>query len=157
MDRNIPPKGVVVPRVNNYARNSQFSPNCQQSLPRMVFTSGIEFMNSFELFGTSFRQDEVGQRNKTQRTFVDDIDAIAYGVEAWFEENTGYSENVAETTVEIARKLGVPENEIRKWATHRATFNVERVKLIKSLLQRLRSGSPADRLKTGSIKRSNPR
>jgi len=129
---------------------------CQQSLPGIVFTSGIEFMNSFELFGTNFRQDEIGQQNRTQRTFIDDIDAIAYGVEAWFEENTSYSENVAETTVEIARKLGVPEDEIRKWAARRSTSNVERVKLIKSLLQRLRSNSPADGLKTGSIKRSNP-
>ena len=92
---------------------------------------------------------------KNRRTFIDDIDAIACGVEAWFEENTGYSESVAETTVEIARKLGVPEGEIKRWVAHRSTFNAERVKLIKSLLQGPRASSPADGLKTGSIKRSN--
>ena len=113
-------------------------------------------MNSFELFGTNIRQDEIGQQTKrTQRTFIDDIDAIAYGVEAWFEENTGYFESVVETTVEIARKLGVPEDEIRRWAARRSTFNAERVKLIKSLLQRPRAIPPAGGLKTGSIKRSN--
>ena len=102
-------------------------------------------------------EDKVKQQiEKTRDTFIGDIDAIAYGVEAWFEENTGYSESVAEMTVEIARKLGVPEDEIRRWVARRSTFNVERVKLIKSLLQRLWASSPADGLKTGSIKRSNP-
>lgn len=86
----------------------------------------------------------------------DDIDAIAYGVEAWFEENTGYSRSVAETTVEIARKLGVPENEIRRWADRRSVFNMEKVKLIKSLLQRLGASPPDGGLKTGKIKRGNP-
>jgi hypothetical protein len=158
MDRDIPPKGVVVPRVNNYAINSQFWPNCQQSLSGIVFISGIEFMNSFELFGTNIRQGEIGQQIKrTQRTFNDDIDAIAYGVETWFGENTGYFENVAETTVEIARKLGVPEDEIRRWAARRSTFNVERVRSIKSLLQRKRSSSPADGLRAGSINRNKTR
>ena len=91
-----------------------------------------------------------------RHTFIDDIDAIAYGVEAWFEENTGYSKSMAETTVEIARKLGVPEDEIRIWATRRSIFNTEKVKLIKSLLQRLRVSSPGDGLKTVNIKRGNP-
>jgi hypothetical protein len=110
----------------------------------VVITSGTKGqpMNTFDLFGTNVREDEIGQQTKrTQRTFIDDIDAIAYGVEAWFEENTGYYKSVAETTVEIARKLGVPEDEIRRWATHRSTFNAERVKLIKSLLQRPRVSS----------------
>ena len=125
----------------------------------VVITSGVkgQFMNTFDLFGTNIREDEIGQQAKrTRRTFIDDIDAIAYGVETWFEENTGYSESVAEATVEIARKLGVPEDEIRRWAARRSTFNAERVKLIKSLLQRPRASSPAGGLKTGSIKRSNP-
>lgn len=87
---------------------------------------------------------------------IDDIDAIAYGVEAWFEENTGYSKGVAETTVEIARKLGVPEDEIRRWAARQSTLNTEKVKLIKSLLQRVGASSPGGGLKTGNTKRGNP-
>jgi hypothetical protein len=156
VDSKIPPKGVVVPRVNNYAIHSQLSSFCQQSLSGIVFTSGIEFMNIYELFGTNFRQGEIGQKNRTQRTFIDDIDAIAYGVEAWFGENTGYFENVAETTMEIARKLGVPEDEIRRWAVRRSTFNAQRVKPIKSILQRLYSSPSADKLKTEGINRSKP-
>jgi hypothetical protein len=114
-------------------------------------------MNIFDLSGANIREDKIGQQTKRkQHTFINDIDAIAYGVEAWFEENTGYSESVVETTVEIARKLGVPEDEIRRWAARRSTFNVERAKLIKSLLQRPRVSSSADGLKIGSIKRSNP-
>ena len=152
--------GVVIPRVNNYARNSQLSPNCQQRLPGIVVIAfGIkgQLMNIFDLSGANIREDKIGQQTKrTQHTFINDIDAIAYGVEAWFEENTGYSESVVETTVEIARKLGVPEDEIRRWAARRSTFNAERAKLIKSLLQRPRVSSSADGLKTGSIKRSNP-
>lgn len=102
-------------------------------------------------------EDKVEQKTrKPQRTFLDDLDAIAYGVEAWFEENTDSFRNMSETTVGIARKLGVPEDEIRRWAARRSTFDAEKVKLIKSLLQRLRASSPADGLKTRNIKRSNP-
>jgi len=101
-------------------------------------------------------KDKVEQKiERTRHNFLDDIDAIAYGVEAWFEENTGYSKSVAEATIEIARKLGVPEYEIRRWTARRSTFNAERVKLIKSLLRGPRASPPAEGLKTGSI-RSNP-
>jgi len=145
--------GVVVPGVNNYAIYSQLSLLCQQSLLAIVvFTSEIGFMNSFDLFGNSFRQDENGQQNRTRRTFTDDINAIAYGVEAWFEENSGYSENVTEMTIEIARKLGVPENEIRKWVARRSTFNAERVKPMRSLLQRLYSSPATDELRIRNIR-----
>jgi len=107
-------------------------------------------MNSYDLFGSKVKQDGIGQHNRTQRTFTDDINAIAYGVAAWFEENTGYSENITGITIEIARKLGVPEKEIRKWAARRSTFNAERVKPIKTLLEKLYLNSPADGLKAGA-------
>ena len=97
-----------------------------------------------------------GQTKETLHTFLDDMDAIAYGVQAWFEENTGYSRRVTETTIDIARALEIPEDEIKRWAARRSTFNAQRVRPIKSILQRLRSSPPADGLKTGSIKRSNP-
>jgi len=141
--------GVAVPTINNYARDSLLSPNCQRDLLEIVvITSGIELMDSFELFGTSIGQDEIRQQNKrTQRSFTDDINAIACGVEAWFEENTSHSANVAGMTIEIARKLGVPEKEIRKWAARRSTFNSGRVRPIKSLLERLHLDPPAERLR----------
>lgn len=153
MNRKTTPMGVVVPTVSNYAIYSQLSPDCQQDLLEVVVISGIkgQLMNSFELFGTSFDEDEIGQQNSRRRTFIDDINAIACGVEAWFEENTGHSENVAGMTIEIARKLGVPEGEIKKWAARRSSFNVERVRPIRSLLQRLYS-SPAGGLRMRDIK-----
>ncbi len=150
--------GVVIPKVNNYAINSQLSRN-QSSLPRIVVidsrTKG-QFMKTFDLSGTSSREDKIGQQTKgTRHTFINDIDAIAYGVEAWFEENTDCSKGVAETTAEIARKLGVPEDEIRRWATRRSAFNTEKVKQVKSLLRRLGVSSPGGGLKTGDIKWGN--
>ena len=148
MDGKITPMGVVVPGVNNYAIYSQLSPALQRSLLEIVvFASGIEgqLMNSFELFGTDFGQDDIGQQNKkTQRTFIDDINAIAYGVAAWFEENAGYSENVTGMTIEIARKLGVPEREIGKWAARRSNLNAQRVKPIRALMQKLCSEPATD-------------
>jgi hypothetical protein len=90
--------------------------------------------------------DKIGQRTKkTRRTFLDDMDSIAYGVEAWFEENSGYTRRVTEATVDIAQKLGVPENEIRRWVAYRLNCSTEKSRVVKSLLERLQAGSPADR------------
>lgn len=113
-------------------------------------------MKSFELFGTDFGQDDIRQQNKgAQRTYIDDINAIACGVAAWFEENAGYSENVTGMTVEIARKLGMPEKDINKWAARRLNLNAVRIKPIRSLLERLCSepavGGPKKMTKTGEV------
>lgn len=86
-------------------------------------------------------------RNKPRKprlTFVDDIDAIAYGVEAWLEENTGYSRRVTEVTGDIARKLAVPEDEIKRWIASRLIHDTEKSSVIKSLLQRVSGSSPAE-------------
>jgi len=87
-------------------------------------------------------EDKVeGQTEKTHHTFLDNMDSIAYGVEAWFEENTGYSRRVAETTVAIARALGVPASDIKRWASSRSVRDTEKGRVIKSLLQRLQQSS----------------
>jgi hypothetical protein len=139
-------KGVVLPEVNNYAIYSQLSPICQHSLLEIaVVASGIEgqLMKSFELFGADFGQDDIRQHNNgTERTYIDDINAIACGVAAWFEENAGYSQSVTGMTVEIARKLGVPEKDIKKWTVRRMSLDAGRVKPIRSLLERLGSERP---------------
>jgi hypothetical protein len=151
VETKITPMGVVLPEVNNYAIYSQLSPICQHSLLEIaVVASGIEgrLMKSFELFGADFGKDDIRQQNKgTQRTFIDDINAIACGVAAWFEENSGYSENVTGVTAEIARKLGVPEKDIKKWAARRTTLNTGRVKPIRSILERLCPEPDAGELK----------
>ena len=77
------------------------------------------------------------QTKKTQRTFLDSMDAIAYGVQAWFEENTGYSRRVSETTVDIALALGISEADIKRSASCRLIHDADKGRVIKSLLQRL--------------------
>jgi hypothetical protein len=147
----ITPMGVVVPGVNNYAIYSQLSPDCQDSLLEIaIVASGIEgqLMKSFELFGADLGRDDKRQQNRgTERTFIDDINAIACGVAAWFEENAGYSENVTGMTTEIARKLGVPEKDISRWAARRRTLNTGRAEPIRSLLERLGVEPAAGELK----------
>jgi len=80
------------------------------------------------------------QTNKTRRTFLDDMDALAYGVQARFEENTGHSRRVTEATVDIAQELGIPEAEIKRWAASRLARlirDTENLNVIKSRLERL--------------------
>lgn len=86
------------------------------------------------------------QTKKPRRTFLNDIDSIAYGVEAWFEENTDYSIRVTEITVDIARKLGVPEGQIERWVARRLNRYREKGRVIKSLLERLQASPPANRV-----------
>jgi hypothetical protein len=74
----------------------------------------------------------------------DKMEAIAYGVQARFEENTGYSRRLTDATITVARALGVPEPEIERWAAHRLTRlarDTERLREIKSLLEKLYGNS----------------
>lgn len=80
---------------------------------------------------------KIEERNRTpQRTLLQEMDAIACGVEAWLEENTGYSRRVMAVTVDIARTLGVPEDAIERWVDSQAIRNTEKGRVIKSLLER---------------------
>ena len=79
------------------------------------------------------------KKPKTQHSSFDRMDAIACGVHARFEESTGYSKKITETTINIARALGVPESEINGWAANRSNqlaSESERLKEIKSLLEK---------------------
>jgi len=81
------------------------------------------------------------QTKKTRHACLHNMDAIAFGVQARFEENNGFSRRVTETTVDIARELGIPEDEIERWAVSRLTRLIretERLNAIKSLLERPR-------------------
>ena len=86
------------------------------------------------------------QTGRTQRTSLNKMEAIACGVQARFEESTGYSRVVTEATVNVARALGMPEVEIERWVAHRSTRlapDTERLSGIKSLLERLYGNSPS--------------
>ena len=80
------------------------------------------------------------QSKRVQHMTLNKMEAIAYGVQARFEENTGYSKRVTDATINVARALGVPEREIEKWANHRLTRlarETERLREIKHLLEKL--------------------
>ena len=80
------------------------------------------------------------QPDKTQPKLMDKMDAIACGVQARFEESTGYSKRVTDETINIARSLGVANSEIERWATHRLSriaHDTERLQEIKSLLNKV--------------------
>ena len=115
-------KTLVLPRVDTSADKS---PGKRNLAPK----------NGDCQLSTKEKVDE--EAKKTRRTFLDNMDAIACGVEAWFEENTGYSRRVQETTVDIARALGIPEVKIKRWASSQLSRDTEKGKVVKSLLQRL--------------------
>jgi hypothetical protein len=80
------------------------------------------------------------QERKIQHMTLDKMEAIAYGVQARFEENTGYTKRVTDATINVARALGVPESEIEQWASHRLTRlarETERLREIKHLLEKI--------------------
>jgi len=82
----------------------------------------------------------VAEAKKPRRIFLDKMEAIAFGVQARFEEKTGYSRRVTETTMNAARVLGLPEGEIKRWAASRLDRlirDTERLREIKSRLERL--------------------
>jgi hypothetical protein len=84
------------------------------------------------------------QTRRNQHTPLDKMEAIAYGVQARFEESTGYSKRVTDATINVARALGVPDIEIERWAAHRLTRlarDTERLREIKSLLEKLYGNS----------------
>lgn len=90
--------------------------------------------------GTSTLYRVEKQSKRVQHMTLDKMEAIAYGVQARFEENTGYSKRVTDATINVARALGVPEPEIEKWASHRLTRlarETERLREIKHLLEKL--------------------
>ena len=54
------------------------------------------------------------------------ISAIAYGVAAKLDSLYGFSEMIAEQSVEIAQQLKIPERDIKSWQESRAVRAPER-------------------------------
>ena len=79
------------------------------------------------------------QTGGNRSTVLGKMDAIACGVQARFEESTGYTKRVTDETVNIARALGVSDSEIEKWASNRLNQiaqDTERLREIKTLLNK---------------------
>ena len=77
--------------------------------------------------------------HKTRHSSLDRMDAIACGVHARFDASTGYNKKITETTISIARTLGVPETEINRWEANRSNqlaSETEKIKEIKIILEK---------------------
>jgi DNA-binding response OmpR family regulator len=57
--------------------------------------------------------------NQTTNKSASQMDAIARGVEVKLDPFSAYSKVVTQKTVEIARQLGIPEDEINRWAVEK--------------------------------------
>ena len=79
------------------------------------------------------------EARKTRRNGFDRMEAIAFGVRARFDESTGYLKKINETTINIAKALGVPEKEIDRWIENRQSqqdIESNKLKEIKLLLEK---------------------
>jgi hypothetical protein len=65
------------------------------------------------------------------------LDQIAQGVEIRYDLLMGYTQAVIESTAVIARDLGVPEDDIRRWVRARQEERMSRISRIYSLLDKL--------------------
>jgi hypothetical protein len=77
---------------------------------------------------------------KAQSRMTDRMEAIAWGVQARFEESTGYSKKVTDETINIARSLGLSNVEIERWVNNRQNRlaqDTEKFREIKSLLSKV--------------------
>jgi len=66
------------------------------------------------------------------------IDAIAHGVEAKLDLLDGHSKRVTQRTIDVARELGIVEEEIERWAAEKARLDSGRNGLIESSLDKLK-------------------
>jgi len=65
------------------------------------------------------------------------LEDIARGVEIRLESLTGLAITVIEETIAMARSLGIPEDQINKWANARRKQNTEKINGMNSLLKKL--------------------
>jgi len=82
------------------------------------------------------RPSEEGDKQST-KDFLNQMNAIAYGVEAKVDLFTGRSPRVIQRTIDVARYLGIAEEEIQEWVGARVMQDSERRRIIKSLLDKL--------------------
>ena len=79
------------------------------------------------------------EATKIKQNRFDRMEAIAFGVRARFEESTGYLKRINETTINVAKALGVPEKEIEKWVKSQQvqqTTESQKLKEIRSLMEK---------------------
>ena len=83
----------------------------------------------------------VAEARQSMDKSVSEMDAIAHGVEAKHELLTGSSYIVTQKTIDIARQLGIPDEEIQDWVDARARLDFERDRVIASSVNKAEQGS----------------
>ena len=79
--------------------------------------------------GTALEAKQAASKSTSQ------IDAIALGVEVKLDPLSNYSKLVTERTIDVARRLGIAEEEIQQWAAERAKLDSsKRKRAIRSVL-----------------------
>ncbi len=67
---------------------------------------------------------------------LSEMDAVALGVEAKLDPLSSYSTMVTQRTIDIARQLGIDEEEIQRWAAAKARLDSRRERIIKPSLDK---------------------
>ncbi len=75
--------------------------------------------------------DQMVEQANATNTPYPEMDAIAIGVEAKLDSLSAYSKIVTQRTIEIARQLGISEEEIQKWAAAKAILDSKRDRVIR--------------------------
>ncbi len=75
-----------------------------------------------------------------------EMDAIARGVEAQLDPLSSYSKMVTERTIEIARQLGIDEEEIPRWSEAKAALDSKRDAALKCSLNKLERSPLAQKI-----------
>ena len=70
----------------------------------------------------------------TTEKLYPELDAIAIGVEAKLDPSSSYARLVTQRTIETAREIDIAEEKIIAWTRARVKFEVEKRKVIKTLL-----------------------
>ena len=86
---------------------------------------------------------QVYDTNKTST----EMDAIAFGVEAGQDLFDGHSKRVTQATINIARQLGIHEEEIQKWVLAKTKVEAEKNRVIKTALGKLQKSPIAQDLR----------
>ena len=92
-------------------------------------------------------KEQIGVRSENvdkevKQESIDEMDTIACGVDAMYDLLIGYSRMVTQRTTDIARKLGIADRDIERWAIRRRKLCPSGNSVIKSAPKMLRRTIP---------------
>lgn len=79
----------------------------------------------------------ISRGSKADNQSLNEINAIAYGIDAQVDYFDFHSKIVTERTIGLARQFGLPDRDINEWAKSRKEFYSKREGYIRSILSKL--------------------